>query len=99
MMRRLPPQPAFPIYTVAERRADLVIHVVGLLGAAVLACVLIRRLGPAATPRQIVSIAIYLIGLLGMLSASAAYNLAQPGRAKTRLRVLNRSMIVRPRNI
>ena len=92
-MSRLPPMPAFPVYTTLERRADLVIHVLGLCGAVALAPVLIRRLGVHATPRQIVSVAIYLTGLLGMLSASAAYNLHRPGRAKARLRVLDRSMI------
>lgn len=72
---------------------DTVIHVVSVFGAVILTVILLRRLGPAATPRQIVSVAIYLFGLLGMLAASAAYNLARPGRAKARLRVLDRSMI------
>ena len=92
-MSRLPPAPAFPVYTLLERRADLVIHVVGLCGAVALAPVLLRRLGLHATPRQIVSITIYLAGLVGMLSASAAYNLFRPGRTKASLRVLDRSMI------
>ena len=90
---RLPAMPDFPVYTALERRADLVIHVLGLCGAVVLAPVLLHRLGLHATPRQLVSVAIYLAGLVGMLSASAAYNLAPSGRAKARLRVLDRSMI------
>ncbi len=93
LMSRLPPAPAFPVYTTLERRADLVIHVLGLCGAVVLAPVLLRRLGLHATPRQIASVAIYLAGLVGMLSASAAYNLTRAGPAKARLRVLDRSMI------
>lgn len=92
-MPRLSPTPDFPIYTTLERRADLLIHVLGLSGAASLAPVLLHRLGYHATSRQVASVAIYLVGLFGMLSASAAYNVASPGRAKARLRVLDRSMI------
>ncbi len=87
------PLPNFPVYTMAEQRADLVVHVVGLAGAAILVPWLLIHLGPDATRRQIGSVAVYLAGLLGMLSASAAYNLARPGRRKALLRRLDRSMI------
>ena len=92
-MTWLSPPTIFPVYTRAERRADFVVHVVGLVGAIILAPLLIRRLGPDATAREAASVAIYLAGLLGMLSASAAYNLARAGTAKAWLRVIDRSMI------
>ena len=85
----------FPVYSVGERRADAVVHAVGvtagiagfvwLLNAAVLSDTL-----PARTA---LALAIYGLGLVGMLTASAAYNLARPGFGKALLRRVDHAMI------
>ena len=54
---------------------------------------MIVRLAAAGSPRQIVAGSLYGLGLLGMLSLSAGYNLAVPGRAKAILRRLDHAMI------
>jgi hemolysin III len=83
----------FPGYSSAERAADAVIHCVGLLaGIAAVAWLLTRTL-PYASAVQIMAVSIYGAGLIGMLSASALYNLASPGRAKAMLRRLDHAMI------
>ncbi len=83
---------SFPSYTAAERAADRVIHCIGVpLSLAAAAVLLHRSLG--MTPAVTVSIAVYLFGLVGMVGASAAYQLCLPGLAKERLRRLDRAMI------
>lgn len=85
----------FPVYSVGERRADAVVHAVGvtagiagfvwLLNAAVLSDTL--------PTRTALALAIYGLGLVGMLTASAAYNLARPGFGKALLRRVDHAMI------
>lgn len=74
---------AHPIYSPAELWADGVVHVLGVLFAL---GALIFLFGHG------VSLALYGLGLVGMLGASAAYNLWQ-GRAKELLRRLDHAMI------
>jgi hemolysin III len=82
----------FPSYTAAERAADRVIHCIGVpLSIAAAAVLLYRSLGMSAA--VIVPITVYLFGLVGMVGASAAYQLSAPGIAKERLRRLDRAMI------
>ncbi len=85
--------PGFPSYTGAEVAADRVVHILGLSTATASIAWLAASLGTAATPRQVVAFLIYGAGLIGMLAASAAYNLAPPGRAKSVLRRLDHAMI------
>ncbi len=76
----------FPAYSWAERRADAIIHGLGvafaLVGGGVLLAAVARRADGVATA----SVAVYCVGLALMLGASAAYNLAPPGQGKEMLR-------------
>lgn len=83
----------FPSYTAAESTVDRIVHLVGLAAAAAAIGWLFSRIAPAATGRQIAAASIYCFGLFGMLSASALYNLARPGRLKAVLRRLDHAMI------
>jgi len=85
--------PVFPSYTGAEVAADCAVHIVGLSAATACIAWLIASLGTGATARQVVAFLIYCAGLIGMLAASAAYNLASPSRAKSVLRRLDHAMI------
>ncbi len=80
-------------YTAAESIADGLIHLVGLAAAGVAIVWLLDGIGPGATGKQIASVSIYGFGLVGMLSASALYNLVRPGRLKAVLWRLDHSMI------
>jgi hemolysin III len=83
----------FPDYTNAERLADLVIHCIGVpAGIAAAALILVRAClqGPSVLAE---AVAVYALGLVGMLTASAAYQLTRPGLLKERLRRLDRAMI------
>jgi hemolysin III len=82
----------FPTYTAPERLADRVIHIVGLAAAPVGIAWLLLRLG-GASPLQVAAVVIYSAGLIGMLSASAGYNLVPASRLKVWLRRIDQSMI------
>ncbi len=83
----------FPRYTGAEIAADRAVHLVGLPAAIASVAWLVASAAPAATLKQIATLLIYGFGLIGMLAASAAYNLAPPSRAKALLRRLDHAMI------
>jgi hemolysin III len=83
----------FPSYTRGEAAADRVIHGAGLLVAAAATAWLFATLGPGVGARQSATLAVYCIGLLAMLAASAAYGMTAPGPLKARLRRLDRAMI------
>ena len=83
----------FRSYTAAELAADRIIHFVGLAAAAVAVGWLLQRIAPGATIKQLVSVSIYCFGLVGMLTASAVYNLVGPSHLETVLRRLDHSMI------
>jgi hemolysin III len=87
--------PEFPHYTAAETAADAVIHVLGLAGASVALGCLLARIGSTATGTQLAALIVYGLGLVGMLSASALYNLTPPraGRLKRVFRHLDHAMI------
>lgn len=77
-------------YSLAERRADGIIHGIGVcfgVGAAL-------WLGTHASGLEgRLSLAAYALGLVGMLGASAAYNLWPHGPAKEFLRRIDHAMI------
>lgn len=83
----------FPIYTEAERAADRVLHLLGTPVAIVSVGWLLARFGPGATCKQMATLLLYGAGLIGTLSASAAYHLAPPGRTKALLQRLDHAMI------
>ena len=85
----------FPRYDRTEFLADRAVHFVGILGALGGVAWLISRLPPEANAKLIISIWIYGFGLLGMLTASALYNLnlAAAGHVKATFRRLDHAMI------
>lgn len=85
--------PLFPTYTRAERLADAIVHGIGV-PAGVIAAVwlLVVAAGHGDAP-VIASLAVYAAGLIGMLTASALYNLTPPGRTKAILRRIDHAMI------
>lgn len=83
----------FPVYTTAEKAVDAVVHVLGLVGAGIGLAFLVAGTGPATTGREYVALAVYALGLVGMLSASALYNMTSAGRLKAVFRRLDHSMI------
>lgn len=82
----------FPSYSKAERAADAVVHVIGVPLGLIAAVLLVHRALPHGAVDSFV-VAIYAAGLVGMLGASAAYQLSPPGLLKERLRRLDRAMI------
>lgn len=91
--RATPISLTFPNYTPGEVAADRVLHGAGLFVALAATSWLVATLGPVLSTRQAVTLAIYCLGLLGMLAASAAYGMASPGRMKARLRQIDRAMV------
>ena len=85
--------PEWPDHSPAEMVADGAIHALGFLGASIALFRLGADMGPDATSGQSAALAAYAVGLLGMLLASALYNLSPPGRAKDVLCKLDQSMI------
>ncbi len=83
----------FPDYTNAERVADRAVHIIGVPVGLVAGGVLMARAVVWGGLPIILSIALYVFGLAGMLLASAAYQMSPPGLAKERLRRLDRAMI------
>jgi len=84
---------SFPDYTAAEKWADAVVHVLGLLASPLAVAWLFLHAGPEITTGRIVSGTVYAAGLLGMLWASALYNLVRAGRLKSILRRVDHAMI------
>ncbi len=89
---RLNVESHFPAYSRAERVADAIVHVTGVPLGLFAAALLLRRAWPHGPVDSFV-VAVYAIGLVGMLAASAAYQLSPPGLLKERLRRLDRAMI------
>jgi hemolysin III len=83
----------FPDYTITERWVDGAIHIFGLVAAPLAVVWLFLQAGPELTAGRIVTGSIYSFGLVGMLTASALYNLTRPGRLKSAFRRLDHAMI------
>ncbi len=82
----------FPSYSKAERLADALVHCIGVpLGLGAAGMLLVRACGHGAA--EIIVVAVYAAGLVGMLCASASYQLCPAGLLKERLRRLDRAMI------
>jgi hemolysin III len=89
----MPESHDFPRYDRTELLVDRVVHVVGISGALGALAWLISRLPPEANSKLGISIGIYGVGLLCMLTASALYNVVTVGRVKAILRRLDHAMI------
>jgi hemolysin III len=81
-------------YTRGERRADAVVHIVGLSGA-LAGCGTLGLAVPGSTDevRVAVALGIYAAGLMAMLGCSALYNMAPEGPRKALLRRLDHAAI------
>src|ERR1700679_3664640 len=78
------------IYSQVEDRADLVIHVLGVLFAINAGLWLLFHVTGLSVG---VSVSVYCVGLFAMITASAAYNLTPDGRAREILRRFDHSAI------
>ena len=74
------------IETAAELMADKMVHIVGLAAAGLGASVLTVLSALGRGVGDLVSAAVYSIGLLTMLGCSAAYNMGRRGRHRDLLR-------------
>lgn len=88
-----PERSPFPEYSPAEQRADRWVHRLGIAGAMAGSVLLLSAVAAAGSAAVTASVAAYCVGLVLMVSASAAYNLARPGRAKEQLRRLDHAAI------
>jgi hemolysin III len=90
-MSRLIPQRGrqMPVETAADRT----IHLLGVPLAALAVAWLVARTWHTENAQLIVTMLVYAVGLIGMLSASAAYHLTRPGHAKDVLCRADHSMI------
>lgn len=79
------------IYSEIEHRADMAIHVLGAIFAVNASAWLLAHISGSGV--LIASVSIYCVGLLAMIFASAAYNLAPHGPTKQVLRRLDHSAI------
>lgn len=83
----------FPEYSSAEKLADAAVHVLGLVASPLAVAWLFLHAGPEITTGRIVTGTVYAAGLLGMLWASALYNLVRAGPLKSILRRVDHAMI------
>lgn len=83
----------FPKYSPAERLADLTLHVLGVGGALFGGLWLLLGPGLEQEAGAWLCMMVYALALLGGLGASAAYNLAPPGRGKELLRRVDHAAI------
>ncbi|PWC82247.1 DNA-binding protein [Azospirillum sp. TSH100] len=91
----MPDAHQFPVYSAGERRADAAVHAIGVTsGVAGFIWLLSAGVFSGAVPiHTALALVIYGLGLVGMLTASAAYNLAPPGFGKAMLRRIDHAMI------
>ncbi len=83
----------FPSYTRLEHIADACVHVAGIAFSLVAAVVLFIGALGVAPAALFAGAIVYSIGLIGMFSASAAYNLVPRGRIKEIFRRLDHAAI------
>jgi hemolysin III len=77
----------------AERRADLVVHLVGLTGGAIAAGAIFSLAMMRGGMPLVTAIALYAACMMAMLACSAIYNLARPSKARRVLRRLDEAAI------
>ena len=76
-----------------EHLADRYIHYLGIVAAVIGAVVLIIAAAQRERALTLISVIVYCFGLLGMLGASAVYNMAKPSRRKDLLRRIDHAAI------
>jgi hemolysin III len=82
-----------PCYSVPERVADGLVHVLGLAIAPIACAALVLAAKRPVEPSQAVALALYAAGLVAMIACSALYNLYREGPWKLRLRRLDHAAI------
>ena len=80
-------------YTTAEKIADGTIHLLGLAGATIGLAFLLSRANVTNSATRLVALIVYAVGLVGMLSASALYNLNFSKARRDVFRRLDHAMI------
>ena len=80
-------------YTRAETIADLMVHVIGLCFGSTAAAILLAQAAIHAASMRVAAASVYSLGLLSMLTFSAAYNLWPVCSVKWWLRRLDQSAI------
>lgn len=85
--------PEYRPYSKGELIADLVIHVLGVTAGAIGAVILISMAAVYSNTATLIAVLIYGIGLISMLSFSAAYNLHPPSPRREILRRLDHAAI------
>jgi hemolysin III len=73
--------------------ADAAVHVVGLMLAPVGVFVLVTTLPGSLPADAVVALAVYAAGIVGMITASAAYNITRPVREDAWLRRIDHAAI------
>ncbi len=76
----------FPVYSRTEWLADLAVHITGLTLAVIGVPILLILGLPGSDGATIISLTLYALGLLAMLSFSASYNIVRNAQVKERLR-------------
>lgn len=84
---------AFPVYSDAERRADAVVHILGVSAALVGGAWLLAAVAGEASTLELLALAVYSAGLAGTLTTSALYHMTPPGWWKERFRRADHAMI------
>jgi hemolysin III len=87
------PAASFPHYTAAELALDRMLHAFAVLLAVGGVVWLFVATLPTGGVRELIGLAVYGVGLIGMFVASAAYNSCYPSRAKELLRRADHAMI------
>ena len=83
----------FPSYSRGEYLADLAAHVLGLVLGLVATIALLVEASHYGQPLLLIGAGLYGLGLVAMLSCSAAYNLCPPSPMKSFLRRLDHAAI------
>jgi hemolysin III len=83
----------FPVYSRGEYLADLSAHVLGLAVGVVATIALMIEASKFGQSLLILGAGLYALGLIAMLSCSAAYNLCPPSPMKALLRRLDHAAI------
>ena len=84
--------PSYKAYSVSEHRVDVAAHVAGVTGGVLGTIALMMTAAPGGA-LVITGALLYAIGLISMLSFSAAYNLCPPSPAKEWLRRFDHAAI------
>lgn len=86
------PAHRFPDYGRGERATDAAVHVVGVV-LGLIAGAWLLAVAPLSVAGARAPLAVYVVAVVGMLAASAAYNAFQPGPGKEWLRRIDHAVI------